>query len=141
MKSVIPTEYQRGEDFYITKKIFGHFKIQDTTCIQVITPTQSETKYTQALHSVILSHKSKKCHTIYDLRCLVFEIVSPSSRVTHFSAALSRQHIKRIVRCTQDIQCTAGLSCNQMIMEHTHDKYCDMLLTLCSSQAGTTAWQ
>jgi hypothetical protein len=43
--------------------------------------------------------------------------------------------------CTQDTQCTAGLSCDRMIMEYTHDEYCEMLLTLgaCNSRAGTAA--
>jgi hypothetical protein len=43
--------------------------------------------------------------------------------------------------CTQDTQCTAGLSCDRMIMEYTHDEYCDMLLTLGArnSRAGTAA--
>jgi hypothetical protein len=47
--------------------------------------------------------------------------------------------MKRVVRCTQDTQCIAGLSCDRMIMEYTHDEYCDMLLTLgaCNSRAGT----
>jgi hypothetical protein len=31
-----------------------------------------------------------------------------------------------IVKCAQDTQCTAGLSCNQMIMEYARDKYYNM---------------
>jgi hypothetical protein len=43
--------------------------------------------------------------------------------------------------CTQDTQCTAGLSWDRMIMEYTHDEYCDMLFTLgaCNSRAGAAA--
>jgi hypothetical protein len=35
-----------------------------------------------------------------------------------------------VVRSTQDTQRTAGLSCDRMIMEYTHDEHCDMLLLL-----------
>jgi hypothetical protein len=54
---------------------------------------------------------------------------------------LSRRYTKRVVKCTQDTQVTAGLSCDRVIMEYTHDEYCDMLLTLgaCNSRAGTAA--
>jgi hypothetical protein len=67
---------------------------------------------------------------------------SPSNGVTHFPAVLFVTTVhKRLVRCTQDTQCTAGLSCDRMITEYTHDEYCDMLLTLgaCNSRAGTAA--
>jgi hypothetical protein len=49
--------------------------------------------------------------------------------------------MKRVVRYTQETQCTAELSSDRMIMEYTHNKYCNMLLTLgaCNSQAGTSA--
>jgi hypothetical protein len=41
--------------------------------------------------------------------------------------------------CAHDTQCTVGLSCDRMIMEYTHDEYCDMLLTpcYCNSRGGT----
>jgi hypothetical protein len=54
---------------------------------------------------------------------------------------LSRRYIKRVVRCTQVTQCTAGLSCDRIIMKYTHDEYCHTLLTVgaCNSQAGTAA--
>jgi hypothetical protein len=42
---------------------------------------------------------------------------------------------------TLDTQCTEGISFDRMIMEHTHDEYCDILLTLCpcNSRAGIAA--
>jgi hypothetical protein len=54
---------------------------------------------------------------------------------------LSRRYIKHIVRCTQDTQCTARLSCDRMIMEYSHNEYCNMVTTLgaCNSRAGTAA--
>jgi hypothetical protein len=76
------------------------------------------------------------------LRCLVFEIhVNVKWGNTLLSRALPRRYIKRGVRCTQDTQCTSGLSCDRMIIEYTHDEYCDMLLTLgaCNSRAGSAA--
>jgi hypothetical protein len=38
-------------------------------------------------------------------------------------------------------ECTAGLSCYRIIMEHIHDEYCDAFSTLgaCNSPAGTAA--
>jgi hypothetical protein len=36
---------------------------------------------------------------------------------------------KCAARCAQDTQCTAGVSCDQMITEYKHEEYCDMLLT------------
>jgi hypothetical protein len=45
--------------------------------------------------------------------------------------------VKPVVRCTEGTQCTAGLSCDQTIIQYTHDEYCNMLLTLgsCNSRA------
>jgi hypothetical protein len=42
-----------------------------------------------------------------------------------------------VVRCTQDTQITAGVSCDRMAMEYIPDEYCVMLLTLgtCNSRA------
>jgi hypothetical protein len=50
--------------------------------------------------------------------------------------------MKHVVKYTRDTQCTAGLSCDRIIMEYTHDEYWDMLLTVsaCNSRAGTAAW-
>jgi len=48
----------------------------------------------------------------------------------------------RVVRCIQDTQCTAELSCDRNVNgTHTHDEHCVMLLTpgACNSQAGTAA--
>jgi hypothetical protein len=44
---------------------------------------------------------------------------------------------------TQDTQCPAGISCDRMIMEHIHDEYCNIPLTLCTcnSRAGIAAWE
>jgi len=54
---------------------------------------------------------------------------------------LSRRYVKRIARCTQGTQRTAGLGCDRMMMEYTHDEHCDMLLTVgaCNSRAGVAA--
>jgi hypothetical protein len=64
-------------------------------------------------------------------------------RQTSQQCYLSRRYTKRVVRCTQDTQCTAGLNCDRMIMEYTHGEYCDMLLILgacnSNSRAGTAA--
>jgi hypothetical protein len=48
-----------------------------------------------------------------------------------------------VVRCTQDTQYTAVLSCDQIIMEYTHDRYCNMplMLSACNSRAGTAVWE
>jgi hypothetical protein len=76
------------------------------------------------------------------MRRLVFEIhVTVKWGNTPQQCYLSRRYIKRIVGSTQDTQCTAGLSCDRMIMEYTHDEYRHMLLTLgaCNSRAGTDA--
>jgi hypothetical protein len=47
--------------------------------------------------------------------------------------------INHVVLCTEDTWCTAKFSCDWVVMEYTHDKYCDMLLTLsvCNGQTGT----
>lgn len=47
--------------------------------------------------------------------------------------------INHVVLCTEDTRCTAKCSCDWVVMEYTHDKFCDMLLTLsaCNRQTGT----
>lgn len=39
--------------------------------------------------------------------------------------------------------CAAGVSCDRLIMEYTHDEFCDILLPLgaCNNWAGTAAWE
>jgi hypothetical protein len=44
-----------------------------------------------------------------------------------------------IVCSTEHTQCTAGVSCDWTIMEGTHDKYGDMLLTLGACNLAGTA--
>jgi hypothetical protein len=47
-----------------------------------------------------------------------------------------------VAECTQDTQCTPRLV-YQIIMEHTHDKYCDMILNPGddNSRHSTDAWE
>jgi hypothetical protein len=81
----------------------------------------------QALHSVIPCFKSSQTVTQHMSRNVsVLRSTSPSHALTHFSAMLFVKAIKRIVRCTQDIQRTAELRYDQMIMESTQDEYCNM---------------
>ena len=54
--------------------------------------------------------------------------------MSSFSAVLFVTTTKRAVRCTQDVQRTAGLTCDRMAMEYTHDKRCDMF---CDGPART----
>jgi hypothetical protein len=56
---------------------------------------------------------------------------------------LSRRYVKRIARCTQGTQRTAGLGSGRVIMEHTHDEHCDMLSNLSAgnSRTGTAGWE
>jgi hypothetical protein len=54
--------------------------------------------------------------------------------MSSFSAVLFVTTTKRAVRCAQDIQRTAGLSCDRMTVEYTHDKHCDMF---CDGRART----
>jgi hypothetical protein len=69
----------------------------------------------------------------YETKCWEFPLskhTSPSSWLKQFWAGLFVTPIKRVVRCTQDTRCTAGLSWDRMIMKYTQDKCCDMLLTV-----------
>ena len=54
-----------------------------------------------------------------------------------FSAVLFVTTTKRAVRCTQDIQRTAGLSCDRKTVEYTHDKRCDKF---CDGRACSDVW-
>lgn len=69
---------------------------------------------------------------------LMFEICLTIKLVTHFSAGLLTA-IKRIIVCTLDAQCKAGLSCYGMTVEYMHSEYCNMLFTFSASgsRAGT----
>jgi hypothetical protein len=58
-----------------------------------------------------------------------FYDMSPLNGKTRFSAILFVMAIKHVVRCHQDTQCIAGLSCDRVIIEYTYGEYCDMLLT------------
>lgn len=61
---------------------------------------------------------------------------SPAYEVTHFVAVSLIITIKRL-RLYLDTRYAAGLSFDRLLMYHTHDEYCDMLLTLdtCSNRA------
>jgi len=45
------------------------------------------------------------------------------------SAMLCVMTLKRTVRCIQDTLCTAGHHFHPILLEYTHDEYCNMLLT------------
>jgi hypothetical protein len=76
----------------------------------------------------------RKSKTTCVLRRLVFEMHVTVKCKTLLSSVIYHDDI-------WSTQCTAGLSCDWMIMEYTHDEHCDMLLTLgdCNSRAGTAA--
>jgi hypothetical protein len=81
--------------------------------------------------------RNKESDTACVLRCLVFKI---DVTIAWGNMLLSSfVMIKHVVCCTADTQYTAKFSCDWVDMEHTHDKCCDMLLTLslCNSQTGT----
>jgi hypothetical protein len=55
------------------------------------------------------------------------------------SSVIGHDETLRVVWCTQDTVCIAGVSWDRIIMKYTQDEYCNMLLTLgtCNSRAGT----
>ena len=57
--------------------------------------------------------------------------------MSSFSAVLFVTTTKRAVRCTQGIERTAGLNCDRMTVEYTHDKRCSIF---CDGRTCTDVW-
>lgn len=76
------------------------------------------------------------------LEALIFEIRLIIKLVTSFLTGLLTA-INRVVVCTLDASCKAGISCYGMIVEYMHREYCNMLFTFSASggRAGTVAWE
>jgi hypothetical protein len=56
----------------------------------------------------------------------------------HISLQCCHDDTKRVITCTQDTQCAAGVSCDRLFMECTHDEHCmHLALGTCSIRAGT----
>jgi len=74
------------------------------------------------------------------LEALIFEIRLTIKLVTRFLTGLLTA-IKRVVVCTLDAQCKAGLSCYGMIVEYMRSEYCNILFTFSAScsRAGSVA--
>jgi hypothetical protein len=85
---------------------------------------QGETKFTHKLPIVwlLVKNTSWKCYTAYAPSWLVFKI----HVAIKWSAALLTSAVV-MIHSTQDMKCTAGVSCDWMTAEYTQDKYCDML--------------
>jgi hypothetical protein len=76
------------------------------------------------------------------MRFLVYEIhVTVKWGNILLSDVICRDDTQHVVRCTRDTWCTAGVSCDQMIVAYTQYEYCNMLssLSTCSNQSGTAA--
>jgi hypothetical protein len=76
-------------------------------------------------------------HTTCILKLLIFEI---HVTVEWGNIFLGSVICYGAVRRTEDTHCKARASCERIVMEHTLDEYCDMLLTLgtCNSLHGET---
>jgi hypothetical protein len=61
---------------------------------------------------------------MHALRCLVYEI-HVDVRWDEATLGGVVTTIQRVVRCSHDRQCTAGIMCDRMITEYTDDEYGD----------------
>jgi hypothetical protein len=95
------------------------------------------------LYDSFLKKPSRKYYIICALRNFIFEIhvTTKYGNIFLSSVTMCWSRWQRVVRCSQGAQCTTGVRCNRMIMEYTHDEYCDVPLVLgtCSSRAGIAA--
>jgi hypothetical protein len=57
----------------------------------------------------------------------------------NLSAVLFVATIQCVVGCNQGILCLAGLSFDRVIVEYTHDEYCDILFTVDTCNICTAA--
>jgi hypothetical protein len=80
---------------------------------------------------------SRNHYATHDLRLSVSRYTSPSNEVTYLSAGFFVTMRHSALLCVLKTQCTAGGSCDRMIMEYTHVEYCNMLLILgtCNNRA------
>jgi hypothetical protein len=95
-----------------------------------------------SLFNSFLKKTSPKYYTTFAQRNFICEIhVSVKCGNIVLSSVICHDGRWRDGRCAQGAECTVGVSCNRMIMEYTHDEYCDMPLNLgtCNSRAGVAA--
>lgn len=110
--------------------------VEKTNCSE-LQHMQDETKFTHKLSTVSLFVKNQVKNIIQHMSCNAQfkRSTSPSNEVTYSSAVSLVMTIYSTLLGVLT-QWTAGVSNHQMLMEYTHDEYCDMLLF-----PGTAAWE